>query len=364
MQNTHQIYLILAYSGRTLAQSAFLADIPVVVVDLFGDQDTRRYAKQVLTLREFSEETILPLIENLWWQYDFAGLVIGSGFESRTALIRVLEDRWPVYGNSADTIRKAKDPFYLTDLFHHLKLSYPLVQTKALPGGQWLVKKTGGSGGDHVHWYQGQWETRSGIYFQAYQSGEEGSVLFLADSENDNATIIGYNRSWTENEKSFRFGGAVTLDEIPISAEIDRAVRAITKLLGLKGMCGIDFIVDSEGRLHFLEINPRPPGTFDLHEKKGSSLFPAHLDACQGNFSEITLSKEVFIAKSIVYARKQWNYKDLDWPEWAADIPDEKQSVQQGEPLCTVYARGADADTAVKLVHNRHLEIEAELFQF
>ena len=40
--------------------------------------------------------------------------------------------------------------------------------------------------------------------------------------------------------------------------EMDRAVRAIAECFGLSGLHGLDFIRDEWGRVHLIEINPRP----------------------------------------------------------------------------------------------------------
>ncbi len=61
------------------------------------------------------------------------------------------------------------------------------------------------------------------------------------------------------------------------NAEMEPTARAIIKALGLSGFVSFDFIVDSEGRAHLLELNPRVTGSTHLGKLFGADLVAALL---------------------------------------------------------------------------------------
>jgi predicted ATP-grasp superfamily ATP-dependent carboligase len=109
-------YLIAASSGRALAASAHRAGLPVHVVDLFADRDTRRYAHTARvagTLRDgFDPAWLVERIGQLRQSQNLEGLVVGSGFEDRPELLELLSEHCRLLGNPASTVRLVKDPAY------------------------------------------------------------------------------------------------------------------------------------------------------------------------------------------------------------------------------------------------------------
>ena len=110
--------------------------------------------------------------------------------------------------------------------------------------------------------------------------------MFLADGRH--AAIVGYNEIRVQGGTGaarFRYTGAVTVSEPPVAPAVEDAVQALVPALGLVGLCGLDFMLDEDGRYSVLEVNPRPTGTFELYEDlgvEGPGLFQMHLSACEG----------------------------------------------------------------------------------
>lgn len=358
---SNETYLILSQSGRMLAQSAFAADIPVVVIDQFGDLDTHRYCKAVITPGDFSDDSIFCAIKEAWQTYHCAGLILGSGFEDRTDLISKLEACWPVYGNRAEVIKSAKDPVHLSDLLTRFNISSPPVCSAPPENGRWLVKQKGACGGHHVSGFDHNKTYPETHYFQMYQEGKSLSVIILANGKE--AQIVGYNQCWTENDASFRFGGAVAIRDFSQHKKVVSIVNKISRSLKLIGLCGLDFILDKDDQINVLEINPRPVATLDLHDTKPVNLFSAHLASCRGELNDISTAGGLYCAKSIVYAKNSVVVPDIEWPEWVADIPHTSQNIRENEPICTVYSEAENADNAIKLVHNRHQIIKQKIYK-
>lgn len=342
-----------------LAKSAYDGGFNVAVIDQYGDQDTHRYAQVVTTIPEFSDALILRNIEQLAQTFPFAGIILASGFESRIDLVTELEQRWTIFGSSAASISSAKEPLYLASLFADNDISFPATQVEAPQSDQWLVKQVGGCGGNHVEWFNAQRKYSKDSYFQKFQPGVTGSVIFLATPED--AQIVGYSRTWSAGERSFCYSGAVSWNDIEQQAELAGVVKKITRLLNLVGLCGIDFILDDKGGIYILEINPRPVSTMDLHDKNPLGLFKAHLYACHQLLEKIVLDKTIFYAKTIVYADRDLSIRSMKWPKWVADVPQYDENIEIGAPICTVYAEASGANHARKLVHNREIIIKEQL---
>ncbi len=352
--------MIVGQSGRMLAQSAFKVSIPTVVIDQFGDQDTKHYSDECKVLLEFCDETLLAAIEGCWRKYDFLGLILASGFEHRIDLIKRLADKYPLLGNDYKTVSAAKDPTYLSDHLNQLRIYHPEIRLSPPVEGKWLVKQKAACGGEHVAWWDKKKIYPDTYYFQTYQQGQTCSVVFLTDGEK--AKIVGINQIWTESDTSFRFGGAVTFNDFPVYDSLKTIVEKLSNSLNLVGLCGLDFILDGCDQIYVLEINPRPVSTFDLHELKTDCLFLSHIKACHGEIDFARTEDQNYYAKTIVYASNDLGPLNITWPEhwpdWASDIPQNGEYIKQGEPFCTIYSQASSADKAIKLVHNQCNEIE------
>jgi hypothetical protein len=53
------------------------------------------------------------------------------------------------------------------------------------------------------------------------------------------------------------------------------AAKSIVSQLDLSGLCGLDFILDDQGRVHLLELNPRATPTSHLIGLEGADLLTA-----------------------------------------------------------------------------------------
>ena len=103
-------------------------------------------------------------------------------------------------------------------------------------------------------------------------------------------------------------------DEMKITSE--ELIREF-KLIGSNG---VDYILDKNGELKVIEINPRFQGTYELVENSlGINLLDAHIKACEGEIIEIPNPNQ-YSFKKIIYARKQVNIGNLNIPN-VYDIP-------------------------------------------
>jgi uncharacterized protein len=362
--------LLVSASGRALAQSARTGGLPVVVLDLFNDLDVRELAvasRSVATRSgKFDTRRLLAAAQLLCPPERCGGLVYGSGFEGRTGLLGKLAQGRALFGNDPDTVARLKDPVKFFAMLDALGCAHP--ETRLDPPADvsgWLVKRAGGAGGSHVKPAKARHRARPGRYFQKIQSGRTLSVLFAANGAE--ARVIGINEQWTADIAScgpYSYGGAVggiVLDE-KLQARIAGMLDALVRATGLIGLNGLDFILDAEGRMFVLEVNPRPTATIELYDADvAGGLLALHVRACRGELPGFVAQGQAR-AHAIVYASEAFRVPDrMQWPQWCTDIPVGGSEIPPGAPICSVHAEAAISDLARDLVAVRR-ESMAGLF--
>jgi predicted ATP-grasp superfamily ATP-dependent carboligase len=214
MHAERRTYLVAAISGRALAASAARGGHAVVVLDCFADRDTRDITTACRSVvashgLRLDRRRVLAAASELAPASAGAGVVCGSGFEGRTALLAALAAGRTLHGNRPEVVASVKQPRRLFPLLDRLELPYPAVRfdPPVDPAG-WLVKRAGGAGGAQVRWADAQPIAR-GEYLQRFTPGRTLSALFLADGRR--ALLLGFNEQWTCTARPatpFLFGGA------------------------------------------------------------------------------------------------------------------------------------------------------------
>jgi uncharacterized protein len=352
--------LIAAISGRALAQSARRGGYLPLVADFFGDEDTLQAAgghvRFVGSLaRGIQEHQLMQALEEVSRHHLPVGIVCGSGFEDRTALLNRLAERWRLFGNAASVVARIKDPENLAALCRDAAIPFPDISLKKPPAPEeWLVKRVGGAGGAHIK--AAQLAAGDAIYYyQRKMPGTPVSALFLAG--NGRAELIGFSSQWSAPAagKPYRYGGAVR--PAPLAANVRASLAAsvgrLTAAASLVGLNSADFLLEDD-RYWLLEVNPRPAATLDIFEPPRGSLCALHIAACAGSLAAVPRDGDGAKAAAIVYAEQDIaSFPALDWPDWTADRPAHGSTITAGEPLCTVYACGPIASTAKTLADQR-----------
>lgn len=346
-------FAVVALSGRALAASAVRAGYRVIVFDIFGDMDTRACADSTCKVpgsvaTGFDADELIRLVGRTG--PSSAGLVYGSGLESRPALLAALSAETRLYGNAADVLRRIKDPGWFFALLGRLGIPHPETSLSRPdePRG-WLVKKIGAAGGAHILDAGDVDGTASG-YYQRRVTGRPVSALFVADGRT--ARVLGFSEQWSSARSQtspFRFGGAVVPASMPaaIEADMTSAVEAVSAAAGLVGVNSADMLVHENG-FYVLEVNPRPGATVDIFDRwLGMSVFHLHVEAVRGRLPKNLRPAAGAFASAIVYADRDIVASPaVAWPSWAADLPETGTHIREGEPVCTVLAAEHNLKTA------------------
>jgi len=353
--------LIAALSGRAPAAAALRAGYAPLVADLFGDEDMRVAVCGSERTRGdleagLDEESLLETLARMAEGQHCIGVVCGSGFEDRPGLLERIAARWPLLGNDAATVRRAKDPFGLAALCGELGVPHPEVaETRPADSRGWLRKRIGGSGGTHVQPADRCRSQAEEVYYQRRVAGRAVSALFLANGEE--ALLVGLSAQWSnpKHDAGARYGGAVRPAGIgrPLARRLRRHLAPLSRALGLRGLNSADFLV-GRGEYWLLEINPRPGATLDLFDCPAAPLFALHLDACRGALPARAPRQRGAAAVAIAYATREIAHMPrLDWPVWCADRQTAGSRLREGDPICSVAAKALSSETARGLVETR-----------
>ena len=363
-------YLIISQSGRALATSAKRAGIDTHVIDLFADEDTDENTLSNHSVTGFSggnnAEALIGIVAEYTSSNPELSIVIGSGFEECPDLLTELEQRFSVIGNHSSVVKQVKDPTFFFNILEKFALPFPEFFTdKDKPEdlkGNFLIKKTGAAGGKHVKLYQEGEALISACYLQALLRGKNYSTTFIADGKSFH--VLGHNQTWTRNENvDFTFAGAVSnvclSDEI--CQQITDAIGQLVPTFNLKGLCGLDFIVEKTGQYSIIEVNPRPTATFELYDTQGS-LFADHLAALNGKMRKpepgLAFSEGQSRALEVLYAGKSITIPRMKWPDWVTDRPKPGKAIASGEPICTMRAAANSPGKTKALLKRRKIMLK------
>ncbi|MFN0219280.1 MAG: ATP-grasp domain-containing protein [Hyphomicrobium sp.] len=366
--------LIASYSARALAQSARRAGYSPLVVDAFGDQDTRAAATSVRVVADaagagFKTKPLLAALEDLAAMAASKpiGLVLGSGFEDKTLLVSALATRFPLLGCSSETIRVCKDPDVLSATLNHLGIPHPPTQRVMAEDDRtsWLSKRVGGSGGRHIRKCGPESQPRPRRYFQKELDGARISIGGIFSS---GGARLAVTRQWTSPSPSqpFRYGGAVSMP--PLDAELfgqlAAAATAAANAFTIVGMASFDFIV-AKRLAHLVDINPRPGAAIDVLDDEDGYAFSAHIIACQGGYvAPMPRRPTGAKAAAVLHAdRGMVNVGTIAWPEWSADRPTPDSVVPHGAPLATARASADTAENAENLARARLADLETLIYE-
>ncbi len=354
--------LIVALSGRALAQSGRRAGCVPIVLDAFADLDTREAAAAVERVPvdgdwRFAREPLLEAAARL--APPPIPLVYGSGFERHPDLLDALAQGRELLGTAPAAIRHAKDPFAFAGLLEAAGLPHPEVRAQPpddLSG--WLVKRRAGAGGGHIR-PASAGRVGPDTYYQRRVDGRAVSVLVLGDGSE--AVSLAASEQWTDptTDRPYRYGGAATPAEVP--ADLFRSAARVAAASGLRGIGSLDALADGE-RHWILELNLRPGASLDAYDRAyGLSLFQRHVAACRGRLETIPPAPRA-AASAVVWASERVEIPaGMRWPVWAADRGAAGSVVPAGGPVCTVLGEGLSATEARQVAETRALTLLSRL---
>ena len=356
--------LIAALSGRALAAAARAAGYRPLVADLFGDLDTQAIAEAHVRVpgslaRGPKRGALLDALDRLGEGREPAGLVYGSGFERRAALLASMAGRHALLGNSPAVVAELAHPERFAAMCRRLGVSHPEIRLRPAAGSGWLEKRAGGAGGAHIRAARSGAPPRHGHYLQRRAVGTPVSALFVSNGRD--SLVLGFSEQWAAPlpERPFRYGGAVRPAVLTGTTAIAmrKAVAQLVRACGLVGLNSADFLVRPDG-FDLLEINPRPGASLDVFADADGSVFSLHVEACRGRLPDAAPAWRDAAAAAVVFAPRRVTLPvGFVWPDWASDRQPSGLPVAAEGPLCTVRAEAETLDAARALVERRKAAI-------
>ncbi len=360
--------LILANSGRAIAESAVRGGYRVTVIDAFCDEDTLAVADCWPASHEFSRVDVDELIEEmaaLFPQHP-CGVVYGAGLEQASSLLSRLSQHCRLFGNAPSVLERLRNPRRYFSLLNRLRIPYPEVcftPPYSAPEKAWLIKRAGSCGGQGVAYFDPQHSaTDSACYYQRHLTGSAMSILFIANGER--FRTIGFNRLGTGAANApapFLYTGALGQAQLQDDwrLQVEEIVQKLVGELSLKGINSLDFILNDDG-IFVLDLNPRPSATLELYEHLLSDGWVKHhIAACLGELPVLPIvGSTVVHGHQIVYSPQTIEIPAaLAWPQWVKDRPSSGARIPEGQPLCSLFAQGGSEDEVEAVLRHYRDEI-------
>jgi hypothetical protein len=385
----HVVDLIaLGMNTRPVVESLVSAGFTVAAADVFGDGDLRVAAELVLALADeegtsdYDAGKLVALANGLAERTGCTTFVPTSGFDRDPKVLEGLKGE--VLGTPPEAMRQAKDVSALKAIGIPLPRTVWMQDTQHIEeaaeriGFPCVVKPPVGSAGVGVRLVKHPdelptWEDDStsgccgvpqdippeGFLVQEHVPGAPLSASFIADSER--ALLVGTNRQllgepWLGVD-GYQFCGCISPAPVPekVHDELVALGSMLAVRLGLLGSFGIDFAV-RDGSVVVFEVNPRTQSTVDtLDRALDVSIGRLHVEACRGRLpDELPRPGTEVWGKAIVYARADGAAPKLSD---VSDRPAPGTPLEQGEPVCTVLAKGRSVDDALSRLRERAGEV-------
>jgi len=373
----HDRIVILGASGRAAAVSAAAAGLEVHAADLFGDLDLLAVATSFRAACPYPAglAAAAAACPPAPWLYT-------GGIENHPDLIAVIAADRPLAGCDAAAVRRVRDPDLLAAALRGIGLAMPATRRspRGLPGdGSWLVKPLRSAGGHGIRPWLGPDPAAATAerVWQQRVAGRSWSVAYLLAG--DGGRLLGVSRQLTGRRwcraAAFAYCGSLDLATASLEADLLDPLRRLGDLLagplGLRGLVGVDLVIDAGRRPHIIEVNPRPTASMELIERAGGlPLIAAHLAACglgrpprarprklQGSWAKAVLFADrplAIGAEAVAALRAAVGGSRHGWP-LLADIPTPPQQIPAGRPVCTLFALGGSPRESLQQLRRRVL---------
>ncbi len=358
--------LVVGCSARAVACSASRASFKVLAIDRYGDLDTKKCTSNLRVFQHRDEVTLEGL------EFDY--LVPTSGFEGQEFPAGV-----EVLGNPPGVVRRVEDKLWLANWltrhgFPHPDTTIPGKKDVELPV---ILKPRIGAGGlknrlltthqdlaelqaeaDHHPETRNrspptelERETENSAEFivQQYIPGIPASVSLVSTGEE--AWTVAVNEqlcgaSWL-NCQGFTYAGNITPLRTRWEQEMRGMAEEIVVELGLKGSCGVDFILTPRGPV-VLEVNPRFQGSLDTVElSTGVNIFKLHFETFHHRKPALNPPGQ-FAGRAIFYSphttQTPTRLQELWKKREAADIPPPGTRFKKGDPVTSLLATATTRD--------------------
>jgi len=356
--------ILIGSSTRAAAFSALRAGFQPVCLDQFCDADLKAHA--------FCQPLpdSLTSLRSLLAKWPDLPVMYTGGLENRIDWIEEIGATHPLWGNDVQAIQRVRDPEQLREAARLARLNVPEWQSSDAPpptDGTWILRPLQGAGGQGICIWNDAARTSPTLQqphgFQQFISGISHSALFIGPQEAGDVRFIGMTRQLVGeavcHAGPFQWCGNIGPVALPVNVEntVRRFGNILKWKLGLRGLFGVDLVIDEQGNPWVTEVNPRYPASTELLEHAtGIPFLREHarcftkeeLPFCDWNRAH----PGEFIGKAILYAAEDRQICQplleparitVDEVPVLTDLPDVGTFLRRGEPACSVFAESTTA---------------------
>jgi len=367
--------VIVGASCRAAAASATAAGWAVHAADLFDDRDLAATAVATRRAGHYPDDLVSAVAS-----FPPAPWCYTGALENHHHILDSIAARRPLAGNDAACVRYVRQPATLATILSLAGLRAP--ESVAAPDGvptdgSFLRKPQASAGGRGiVVWTPLLPPAREPCIWQRRTAGEPLSAVLALSA--DSGRVLGITRqlvgaAWCR-APAFAFCGAILMPHATVPTQVytqfDSLATTLAARCGLRGIVGSDAILEPDGLLTVLEVNPRPTASAELVERStGASIMALHLAAfghasphpshagCPGVWSKAILfaARPTPIDARLLdrLAARAAPWTGADGHPALADIPRPGQVLRSGTPILTVFARGDTEPESVAELHHR-----------
>ena len=354
--------LILGASARAAIHSARRAGLTPHAADLFADRDATAYA----TVRrcEFADypdglERLADSFPPMPWLYT-------GGLENHPELVDRIAAKRPLWGNAGGVLRKVRGQAAIEEMVDRIT-GIPKVVFNGVADANvtWLRKSYGSSGGLGVSWAT-DLVARPESYLQEFVAGRSLSAAICSGHTTD---LLGVTEQLVGTDwlhaGAFHYAGSIGPQRTSedFDWEIQEKCARTDSWRELESPWGID-LVDGEGFLHLVDLNPRYTASMEVLEHATGRCALTGLQ--RAGHTPGVVGKAVYYAphalrfpevaaieRAIEVAADPWAL-----PEYA-DIPAVGSVIEMGHPVLSFFERAADAEACRDALKRRAAELDA-----
>lgn len=326
---------IVGASVRAAACSALDAGYDVAAADLFADSDLA--ARCPVTRMPPEPEAFVRWLA----EQDVDGWMYTGSWENYPDQVDAMAALRPLMGNSGQVLRQSRSIERLTRACGAADVAFPETRTTPPDERGWLAKSTTSAGGLGIDDWQPGTAADPQRYYQRKIEGRPISAAYVAAG--GGAVLLGVteqliNRPWTRSQPYHYAGsiGPITGTFVP---QLIHAGQVLARELGLVGLLGVDFVVDTGGTAWLVDVNPRYTASMEIVERFATqSIAAAHTEAClEGRLRKPWHPTGGYCGKAYVFAKRTVRFRRPPGVQ-LADLPAEGTTIARGKPICTVLA--------------------------
>ncbi|XAM00501.1 ATP-grasp domain-containing protein [Phycisphaeraceae bacterium D3-23] len=335
--------VVIAEAGGPLARAAKRAGYDPFVIDTLGTADAPGAVCE-------SARFPFGVLDLIAQAPAGASVLLGGPMENHPDLVDAVTKGRELLGSSTAAMRNSRHPYALSTLPPFAGLRLCRTKTRLSFAGRlarlafgslgkdYLLKPRFESGGRGIEAWSSNGKIDDAHYLQQLVKGSPMSAAFHADGWS--CQFLGMTEMLV-GESAFGappFAWCGSIGPVKPSKKAKAALQhlgvVLTQRHDLRGVFGVDLVMDHRGNLWPIEVNPRFTESMEVIERATgrSALAPT------GKAATTTGEPSEMHAKAAVFAKRAGVVGEL--PEGCVDARPTEPPIQPGERVCGILASG------------------------